>query len=191
MFFAQLVLLSPVLMLHEPRILQNVLRRMEEFMQSTTPLQLLEYEEKRRFSWSIFFPYVRLAYIPNTPHNSEPTQCAGCTVPGALLNKAQHLALGIVLYWLRNTLSRDIHQELFIREGLLDYIICIPWHVPASLRDSAKALVCSIRTQITTAPPRLAILAKAKLAKMHFGLDKVIQVHSVHELQSRMTATNV
>lgn len=182
MYFAQLVLVSPVLML--PHVLQNIIGRMEEFVQSTTPLQLKEYEEQRRFSWSVFFPYVRLAYIPNTPHNGELTHCAGCTIPGALLSKAQHLALEIVLYWLRNTLAREMHQELFIREGLLDYIICIPWHVPASLKDSAKALVCSISTQVITAPPRLASLAKAKLAKMHFGLDKVIRVYSVHELQS-------
>lgn len=178
MYFAQLVLVSPVLML--PHVLQNIIGRMEEFVQSTTPLQLKEYEEQRRFSWSVFFPYVRLAYIPNTPHNGELTHCAGCTIPGALLSKAQHLALEIVLYWLRNTLAREMHQELFIREGLLDYIICIPWHVPASLKDSAKALVCSISTQVITAPPRLASLAKAKLAKMHFGLDKVIRVYSVH-----------
>lgn len=170
MFLAQLALCSPHLLPQDS--LAPLATRMEWLLRSTTPRQLMEFEENRRFSWSVFLPYLRLAYAPNVPQ----------TGLDSLLNKLQLLALELVLFWLQNTLGRPGHRETLTEEGLSEYIICLPWFVPEALRDSADALVSAFVGKAPISPPRLSTLARGKLAKMHFGLEKVIKAVSGHEL---------
>ena len=170
MFLAQVILMSADLIHHD--LLEKVLPQMETFLHSTTPTELMRCEETRRFSWSVFFPYVKVVYLPDIPISQSNS---------SLVYKAQLLALEVVILWLRSTLGRMSHQEILIQEGLLDYIICIPWHIPDSVASSARALVSVLGTQTPITPPRLSSLAKAKLAKTQFGLDKVFYTHSVHD----------
>ena len=170
MFLAQIALHSPNLL--PPEMLETLIEHMERFLRSTTPLQMMQFEEKQRFSWSVFLPYVSLAYIPNIPTFPE----------NPLLTKLQFLSLQTVIFWLRSTLGRSSHQELLIKEGLLDYVICMPWCVPEPIKASANALVSLVTVGNRVTPPRLSTIAKSKLAVVHFGLQWVIKVHSAHEL---------
>ncbi len=170
MFMAQLVLSSPELI--APDNVNPLATRMKWLLHSTTPQQVMEFEVKRRFSWSVFLPYLRLLYAPNIPRVGV----------GSLVASLQLLALEVVLFWLRSSLGRPSHRDILIDEGLLDYVICLPWFVPEALRDSARALVSVFMGGASISPPRLSMLARGKLAKMHFGLERVIKAVSGHEL---------
>ena len=176
MFIAQLALSSPHLLSRDK--LQILTTRMETLLQSTTPLDLMCYEDRARFSWSVFLPYVKLVYAPETPTldpiiSSDPT---------SLLAKLRLLSLELILFWLRNTLGRSCHRDILIQEGLSDYLVCLPWYVPEKLKKAACDLLSVFAGNSSISPPRLSILARAKLAKVRFGLEKVLRVVSAREL---------
>ena len=58
----------------------------------------------------------------------------------------------------------------------------MPWHVPVVSRDKAVALLRELGRHVRLEPPRLCNIAKAKLAKTHFGLERVAKVTSVGEI---------
>lgn len=177
MFLAQLVLQSPHLI--QPNLLEKMAQHAETFLQMATPTELTEYEENRRFSWSVFFPYVNLIYLPSIPlHQASVATEENST----LLHKLQLMAIETILFWLHNTLGRESHREILIKEKLLDYVVCIPWYVPEVLQDKARAFTSMLASHTPVEPPRLSILSKAKLSKMHFGLKKMMEVQSVHEV---------
>ena len=177
MFLAQLVLHS--LHLINPNLLPKMAQYGESFLQMATPTEIMEYEEKRRFSWSVFFPYVELVYLPSTGLSEVGNKKSN------LQSKLQLMALETILFWLHNTLGREIHREILTKEKLLDYVICMPWNVPKTLQHKARMLISLLAPHIPIEPPRLSILAKAKLAKTQFGLKKMMEIQSVNELTSQ------
>ena len=85
-------------------------------------------------------------------------------------------------------LSRENHRKVLIREGLFDYARCSPAHVPESLRPQAERIVSIISPSTsnqTQSPPSLLVMTKAHLAKMHFGLERVLTL-SVGQLVSEI-----
>lgn len=69
-------------------------------------------------------------------------------------------------------------------EGLLDYTVSLPWIFPHHWqeREDATRLVRFLSQHMQLQPPSLINLTKARLASMHFGLEKVLKTGSVHEL---------
>ena len=63
----------------------------------------------------------------------------------------------------------------------------MPWNVPKTLQHKARMLISLLAPHIPIEPPRLSILAKAKLAKTQFGLKKMMEIQSVNELTSPIT----
>ena len=65
----------------------------------------------------------------------------------------------------------------------MDFVICMPQYVSPSLRPAAEELVQMVVSSpdIPEGPPKLLNLVKAKLAKMHFGLEQVLSL-SVGEI---------
>ena len=87
-------------------------------------------------------------------------------------------------------LGRDVHRESLFKESLEDYITCLPAYLPSSpLRDQAKELIKVVGIN-RLQPPKLVNLAKAKLAKMHCGLVKVVTM-SIGEIISEVIPSNV
>ncbi len=71
-------------------------------------------------------------------------------------------------------LGREIHIKILLREELEDFITCSPSYVPKSLKPQAKETVQIVGSGMQLQPPKLVNLAKAKLAKMYFGLERVM-----------------
>ena len=59
--------------------------------------------------------------------------------------------------------------------------MCVPWHVPQDLREKASSFLCVLSTHTQLQPPRLSVLAITKLAKMQFGLERMIKMASLYE----------
>lgn len=71
-----------------------------------------------------------------------------------------------------------------MEEGLLDYVVSMPWIFPAHWkeREDAHSLVNFLSQHMQLQPPSLINLTKARLASMHFGLERVLKTGSVHEM---------
>ena len=144
---------------------------------NATVRSVSEQECKRGFFWSVFLPYVKLLFVPDRTQNST-----NSVSPGLNISSLQLLSTESVLFCLQCTLDNVESRESFLTEKLNDYVVCMPWHVPMVLREKAKSVLHTLSKHTQLQPPRLSILAKAKLAKMQFGLVKMIKMSSMHEL---------
>ena len=80
-------------------------------------------------------------------------------------------------------LTKQNDLKVLIKEDLLDYVTCLPWHTSGSVQQRAKELVTTLQqaTDVNIQPPSLLNMTKATVAKLYCGLDKVLE-HSVPEL---------
>lgn len=103
------------------------------------------------------------------------------------IESLQQASLEIILYFLHTKVTRDYHCNVLVEEDLIDFVTCLPWYMTGSSKQKAQDIVAELRTHIRLQPPRLINLARAVLAKMHFGLEKVIKVNSPIELARELS----
>ncbi|KAL5484222.1 hypothetical protein EMCRGX_G020681 [Ephydatia muelleri] len=175
MLLAQLVLLS--LKEIPPSLYQPILSFMEEFLRTPNYIQVA-LQELNDFVWSTFLPHVRLLY----------TQDEEIELASAL----KLCSLEIVLLGLHSMLRRKNDCMVILNEGLVDYIVCLPSYVPETLRSKAQGLIQLLSSEgnVAVHPPRLINLAKAKLAKMYFGLEFVLGT-PINEIVNKVLLHNV
>ena len=172
MFLSELILVSPECI--PQQFCDDIQAHMQGFLREADPDTIKKGEVKHWYVWSTFVPYVKLIYVPESAQTSQ-------------MRQLQLLGLETVLLGLRNMLSRQNHREVLVREGLLDFVLCLPSYLPERLRPHAKLLVemLSASEDVTVGPPRLVNVVKAELAKRALGLEKVLQM-SVGEIVSEM-----
>ena len=112
-------------------------------------------------------PYVKLAFIPDEAETLTND-----------FRTMQDLSLRLTIFSLQNMLGRSKHREVLLQERLLDYVVCMPWFVPQSLKQQAKDLVLMLAAfpEMNMQPPSLLSISKAYLAKAHLGLEKVVKL---------------
>jgi len=88
------------------------------------------------------------------------------------------------VFSLQNMLSGTQVREILIQEELVDYVVCMPWYVPpgSHAQNRARELVSYLGQTMQLQPPRLVTMVRAKLAALHFGLEKVLRTTSIHAL---------
>ncbi len=130
---------------------------MADFMQNATNQGITEGWNKQQYIWTTFVPYVKLLYLPSSSSSG-----------------LDMLSLQTILLSLQNMLGRENQIKILLREGLEDFITCSPSYVPESLKPQAREMVQILGSGMDIQPPKLVNLAKAKLAKMYFGLERVM-----------------
>ena len=137
-------------------------------MKVATYQSLREGEIKHWYVWSTFLPYIKLVYLPDPPPEETTSDN---------MNRLHMLSLQTVLLSLQNMLGRENHRDVLMKESLEDFITCMPAFVPHALRSQAKELVRVVGGgAYQLQPPTLVNLVKAKLAKLHFGLVRVVNM---------------
>ena len=177
LFLAQVALVSPQCIPTDIHV--AIIEEMMSLLQFTCYEIIRSGELTQNYVWCTFIPYIKLAYIPNTPHINNPA----CIL--------QVWSLEIIIFALQNMLGRENHREFIVKEGLLDFVTCMPQYVPPSLKSRATKLVQMVASSpdVPEGPPKLLNLVKARLAKMHFGLENVLSM-SVSEIVSHAFATH-
>lgn len=175
--FAQLVLTSPHLI--PPRFIDVILSNMNQFLSETHPSTITKYDEEQSCIWSTLLPYVKLFYQPDHQLLHR-TAIISNSYPNfrALLDASINMSL----FFLHSKVGRKCTCDILVKEGLLDYVIALPWYVDPEFQERARALVYKLGSHVRLQPPRLCSIAQAKLAKIHFGLEKVVQFHSPVDL---------
>ena len=79
-------------------------------------------------------------------------------------------------------------REIIVRDGFLDYLVALPWMYPSNWaeRKDAQRLVTFFKEKVQLQPPALINLTNSRLASMYFGLKKVLNTDSIHELFSEV-----
>lgn len=88
------------------------------------------------------------------------------------------------VFSMQNVLYDEEIRDVLVHEGLVDYIVCMPWNVPQESRvqQRTKELVAFLSQHMQLQPPSLVSVTKARLASLHFGLDRVLNTLSIHHL---------
>ena len=112
------------------------------------------------FTWRDLLPDMKLVY---TPLNQR---CSPFTL----------VFMEIVLLGLQRALAKKDERATLQKQGLLDYLICLPWRFPkgSTAQKRAKSIVDMVGSHIQLQPPKLYTMVKSKLATMYFGLEKVL-----------------
>ncbi len=131
-------------------------------MADATYQDIMESEIEQNLCSSTLVPYVKVLYLPSSSRSIS------------RLERLHMLSLQTILLSLQNMLGRENHIKILLSEGLEDFITCSPSYVPESLKPQANEMVQIVGSGMQLQPPKLVNLAKAKLAKMYFGLESVM-----------------
>ena len=181
MFYAELLYASA------SKIPIELKRRMHsaihQFLKSADYKKIREHEKKNGYIWSTVTPIVKLVYFPR--NNPSWTFCTYKASPvNEEMRDLEDLCIEAGIFSLQNMMLCDETRGLLIAELLLDFVVCMPWHLTKGTNAHKRA--CDLNTflgqKMQIQPPSLVNMAKAKLATMHFGLETVVNAPSVHEL---------
>lgn len=164
-FLAQLVLISWRKIAPFQR--QMISAFVEKFVQTFTWEDVMNTDVKLGTTYVTFLPFIRLFYTPDSDKVS---------VHEARESQLMITCLNVVILQLQATLGRLQNCRVLVEEGLLDYVTCIPFNVPDCLKAKAQMLVTTVASSQSGVlqPPRLVSLSKAKLARIHSGLEMTL-----------------
>ena len=173
---AQMILGSSMCLVNfsEP-LLANVGVLMKE-VSHHDPIEVRAYEIKEGLVWGTFLPYMEYLYHPTV------ADFTGHAAHLALMvDELQLLSVKVLLYALYNALGRENHVKILVNEGLLDFVVILPWYLP-SCSEVARSMIKDIGKWTRIEPPSLSSLAKARLARDTTGLKKVMTMRSMSDL---------
>ena len=176
MFLAQLVLISWNKIASLQR--QIIFDFMQNCVQKFTWKDIMNIDNRMGATYETFLPYIRLFYTYD-PEN-HPSSEEG-------LAALRQICLDVVITGLQATLGKLHNYMIVAKEGLLDYVTCIPFNVPSCLEAKARTMVATLSASGNGVlqPPSLSNLSKAKLAKMRLGLELVMSA-SAREIAERL-----
>ena len=147
----------------------------KSFVNAAVLKDLTNFEIQRGYLWATFLPYIKVVYQPDTP------RC-----DAGFLSETQELALQTIIIALHSMLDREVHRDVLIREGLMDYITCMPWYTTGAAEQRARALVRMVQQahDVDLQPPSLLNMAKACVAKNYCGLQTVVHLSVPEIIQS-------
>ena len=174
---AQIALGSPHQLFNSTpsHLLQQILDLISEVLGALSPAQMCQYEEDEGWISNRFLPYLEYLYKPIESSNGRDIKAnllSGCC--------------NILLHRLESALGREVHLEILVKEGLLDYTMCLPAVLPGECQPRARSLVNELGKHRQLQPPSLCILAKARIAKTFCGLQPVLEMKSIGEFLHKL-----
>ena len=118
--------------------------------------------EVHSFRWQDIIPVMQLVYSP----------CCHSTLSCPI----DMLCLETGLLGLQIILNREDERQSLINQGLLDYLVCLPWHIPKECEGHkrSKLLLEMVGSHVPLQPPSLNNIVRAKLAATWCGLKKAM-----------------
>ncbi len=147
-------------------------------LEAASPAEIRQHD---KVLWGTFLPYLRYLYKPSA---IESVTAENAVAKGGHSRTHLHITCcNVLLYGLETVLGGyiDHHLEILVKEGLLDYTICLPAVLPGECQPRARSLVNELGKHRQLQPPSLCTLAKAHIAKMFCGLQPVMEINSIGE----------
>ena len=153
---------------------------MSDVLEAASPAEIRQYDSA---VWGTFLPYLRYLYKPSlrsaVAEYSESDE-------GDIRTKLHVSCCNVLLHGLESTLGKDIHLEVLLNEGLLDYTMCLLAVLPGECQPRARSLVNELGKHRQLQPPSLCTLAKAHIAKTFCGLQPVMEMNSIGEFLHKL-----
>ena len=158
---------------NRPIAYKNALQTIRTLLLEKTLCDIVQYEDEAGYLWYTLVPEVAVLYRPMVHETSE-------------LYELQVIARTLFISTLGVILRRKGHTSVLVQEGLLDFVICLPWCSEGEVRTRAKELVGWLRCdEIDYQPPSLVNMCKAAVAVNYCGLETVMSL-SVPELACKI-----
>ena len=176
---AQVGLGSPHLLFDSipPHLQHRILNLMSEMLEAASPAEIRQYEEKEGIYWSTFLPYLQYLYRPSNLQNVIAENSDG----GDIRTNLHVSCCSVLLHGLERAVGADAQLEALLKEGLLDYTMCLPAVLPGECQSRARSLVHELGRHRQLQPPSLCTLTKAYIAKTFCGLQPVMEMNSIGE----------
>ncbi len=128
--------------------------------QLPVPSDLTTMVEKFQYNWITVVPLVESAFVPLIPEGGE-------NAPERLMKACYHECLDVAITALEVEMGRQRNRRLALQQGLLEYIVCLPWGVPhVEWKDRLKTIVSRFQRELKALPvPRLSTITMATLAR--------------------------
>ena len=162
-----------------PLLLQQILNLMSDVrLEAASPAEIRLHDT---VVWGTFLPDLRYLYEPSAIESlAAENSMSG---KGNVRTKLHINCCNILLYGLETVIGGDVdhHMEVLLKEGLLDYTVCLPAVLPGECQPRARSLVNELGKHRQLQPPSLCTLAKAHIAKTFCGLQPIMEMNSIGE----------
>ena len=151
---------------------------MSDVLEAASPAEISRHDGSW---WPYLLPYFQYLYKPSAIRSVtvEKTVSDGEDVESKLYISC----CNVLLYGLEAVFGRhvDYHLKVLVKDGLLDYTVCLPAVLPGECQPRARSLVNELGKHRQLQPPSLCTLAKAHIAKAFCGLQPVMEMNSIGE----------
>ena len=138
--------------------------------------------EREGWHWRYMFPFIEMGYrvLHDTP----------CVQSDPLLSTDTNLCLSVALFALEVTVNKEENRNSVRRQDLLDYFVCLNWHLPHVQGVHRDRYVEGLRLFYNDSPvevPTLGNMVRAKMATCwpKLGLKKAM-AGTVQELAAAL-----
>ena len=168
LLFARLVLLSAGMLSGDHQL--EIFYRLKALVLDFAP-RISNCLEDLRFSLISMVPVIDVFFVPmprvNLPSTTEDTSATqNAESAMALLDCSMSLAVSAI----EVQFSRKRNRDVAVAEGLLDFIVLLPHHVPAEWKEQCQSVVALFRDDQPLPVPRLSSIAQASLATSGYKL---------------------
>ena len=153
--FARLLLFSPACIPVEYQQQITDLAFLTEFTTTTKAINALE--ERYQYNWTTVAPFIEMLYAPRVQSQSEAEE--------QLSMQCQTWGVGVALLALRTEMQRLLLRRLAREEGVADFVVMLPWGMPARWKDECSAVVKLFAADGHLPVPRLCSIGRAVLAR--------------------------
>ncbi len=151
---------------------------LDSFLENANHIRIRQHRDKYGISCVDLLPPISLPYSP-----LELTDIHYTPSHNQTMKKLKELCMEFGILCTQYELLGEYQRNSIIDNKLVDYVVCLPWVVTEGSRAHKRAceVVSYLSGWMTLQPPSLINLARAKLAKVHFGLRRATKL-SVHEI---------
>ena len=169
--------------------LKSISAYISAFLSDVKLHELNKYEEELGIYWVTMLPHVRAVYTPLPPATNNRVSPKQGEQQDEYELVLRCIEVAIVSIHVMNLNPEN--KDVLMKEGLLDYVQCLPWHMPPESEATYRAMQLVTKLKATLVhPPTLRNIARAKLAATHFGLDAVLYRH-IHELGAELYSSTI
>ena len=155
---ARLVLLSSGVI--PDRFYSKVIELLESFLakaKAAGSRSVAAAEQKLQCNWLTMVPFVDVFMVPLSVASHD--QYAGTS-------SIQQTSLSVMMFALTVEMSRKCNRDLAIQQGLLDFIVSLPWSIPNRWKENSKTVVAAFQKDLHYLPvPKLYSIAAACAVK--------------------------
>ena len=148
---------------------------MQTFLEDHTYFTVREAESKTTYFWSTAKPLVCLAYF-----NYEQ-----CSNNEDMVLKIHSMSVRAALFSLQNICLSNDGGKILEKEGLMDFLTCLPWYITKEVSASANEILeVLLQRGMRFTPPSLLNIAKARIAlSLCIPLDQTMSPEFVDKVR--------